>query len=148
MLTKLQVGFCIAIFVGLAVFAAAIFTNKDVATMPGWLGPAAWGSFGLMVVGCLGVVVTIALDRERPAKSKDEPDSDDEEPAVEPPEAPIAADEGPEFEHDEPTQVEHGTEATLIYQPSGEAEHEAPSGEPEEPLFDADDSESFEIKTD
>jgi hypothetical protein len=145
-LTKIQIGLCILTGVGLVIFIAGILMNRDVTTVPGWLGPAAWGSFGLMVACCLGVVVTIALDRERPAKSKDEPGADGDEAEAKPPEGPLAEENVPDFEHEEPTQVEHGTEPTMIYQPGAASEHEGSGEEEEEPLFSADDSESFEIK--
>src|ERR1700676_4696622 len=92
-LTKLQIGFCILAGVGIVVFFVALITNVNVATVPGGLGPVAWGSFGLMVASCLGAVVTLVLDRDRPAQPADESGPDEEEPEQpqeEPPDSPLA----------------------------------------------------------
>jgi len=133
-LTKLQIGFCILAGVGIVVFFVGMITNVNVATVPGWLGPVAWGSFSLMVASCLGVVVTLVMDRDKPAKPADESGPDEEEPPQpqdEPPESPFA-------EHEE---TQYGdSDMTVAYQPK-------PDAGSEETMFRAGDSESFEIPT-
>jgi hypothetical protein len=133
-LTKLQIGFCILAGVGIVVFFVAMITNVNVATVPGWLGPVAWVSFGLMVVSCLGVVVTLVLDRDKPARPADEAGPDEEEPEQpqeEPPESPLAEEEL--THHDD-------SDMTVAYQPKSDAGDE-------DTMFHAGDSESFEIPT-
>ena len=59
MLKKIQIALCVLIGIGIVVFFVAMITNVNVVpAVPKWLSPAAFGSFGLMVVCCLGVVVT------------------------------------------------------------------------------------------
>ena len=81
-LTKLQIAFCVLAGLGMTVFGVGMIAaekqqakppNASAAHVPGWLAPVAWGSFGVISLSCLGVIVTLALDREK------EPGSDDEE---------------------------------------------------------------------
>jgi hypothetical protein len=75
-LKKLQIAFCVLIGIGIVVFFVAMITNVNVVpTVPKWLSPVAWGSFGVMVVCSLGVVVTIALERDgvKPKRVAKEP---------------------------------------------------------------------------
>jgi hypothetical protein len=67
-LKKVQIALCVLIGIGIVVFFVAMITNVNVPMLPKWLTPVAWGSFGVMVVGSLGVVVTLALERERKPK--------------------------------------------------------------------------------
>jgi hypothetical protein len=70
-LTKLQIVFCVLAGLGIIVFGIAMFSNVNVAHLPSWLAPVAWGSVGLMAVSCAGVVATLALDRDKPAGDDD-----------------------------------------------------------------------------
>lgn len=94
MLTKLQIGFCVAAGVGIVIFAAGMFSNINVSHVPGWLAPVAWGSFVLVVGSCVGVVATMILDREK------EPGDDEEEEAELPPETPPPDESTPDITTD------------------------------------------------
>ncbi len=91
MLTKLQIGFCVAAGVGIVIFTAGIFSNINVARMPVWLAPVIWGSFILVIGSCIGVVATMVLDRER------EPGDDDDEEAELLPDDPLSDEPMPEL---------------------------------------------------
>jgi len=86
-LTKLQIAFCVVAGLGVSVFGIGMIAaekqqaqpqNVNAAKVPGWLAPVAWGSFGLIVASCAGVVVTLALDREK-EPGIDGEDEDEEE---------------------------------------------------------------------
>lgn len=84
MLTKLQIAFCVVAGLGIVVFGAGMVSNINVAKVPGWLGLVAWGSVGLVLASCAGVVVTIALDRERPPADEEEEEESELLPVDEP----------------------------------------------------------------
>jgi hypothetical protein len=72
MLTKLQIAFGVAAGLAILVFGAGMVSNVNVARVPGWLAPLAWGTFGLVVVSCIGVATTLVLDREKESPSDEE----------------------------------------------------------------------------
>jgi hypothetical protein len=117
-LTKLQIAFCVLAGLGIIVFGVAMGSNVNVARVPGWLAPVAWGSFGLISVSCIGVVVTLALDREK------EPGSDDEESELLPIDEPLP--EGDETEPDlttvETTEMESTEPAPMEFVEPGNEE--------------------------
>jgi hypothetical protein len=121
-LTKLQIAFSVLAGLGISVFGIAMYSNANVAQVPGWLAPVAWGSFGLICASCVGVVVTLALDHEK------EPGSDDEEAELLPVDEPLpdgeeivpdlTTVENAEMESDEPAQMEFaepGSEETVEF---------------------------------
>jgi hypothetical protein len=81
-LTKLQIAFCVLTGLGLIVFAAGMYAAEkqgenrvaNAGKLPGWLAPVALGSIGLSLASCVGVLTTLALDREKPP----EPEEDEE----------------------------------------------------------------------
>lgn len=85
MLTKLQIAFCVLAGLGIVVFGAGMFSNVNVAKVPGWLAPLAWGSFGLVLASCAGVVVTLALDREKEPGSEEDEEEEEEHAELEEP---------------------------------------------------------------
>jgi hypothetical protein len=77
MITKLQIAFGFVAGLALLLFFAGMVSNVNVARVPSWLSPLALGSLGLVVAACVGVGVTLVLDRERPPGSDE--DEEDEE---------------------------------------------------------------------
>jgi hypothetical protein len=75
MLTKLQIAFGVIAGLALVLFGAGMFASSNVLHVPAWLGPLAWGTLGLVIVSCIGVLVTLVLDRDRPPGS-DKKDKD------------------------------------------------------------------------
>ncbi|HEV2970803.1 MAG TPA: hypothetical protein VGY55_12600 [Pirellulales bacterium] len=74
MFTKLQVVFGLAAGVAIAIFFFAIVLNaqsKQFGPVPSWLGLAVWGSFGVVVISSLGMIVTQVLEfREQKPKKE------------------------------------------------------------------------------
>lgn len=123
MLTKLQIAFCVLAGLGIAVFGVGMIAaekqqaqpqNASAAKVPGWLAPVAWGSFGLIGVSCLGVIVTLALDREKEEGADDEEEEEELLPVDEPqpegdeavPDLTTVEDAAPTVEHEEPGPME------------------------------------------
>ena len=79
MLTKLQIAFCVVAGLGIIVFGVGMVSNVNVAKVPTWLAPVAWGSFGAIMASCVGVVATLALDRDKPPASEEEEEAEEEE---------------------------------------------------------------------
>jgi len=116
-LTKLQIALGVLAGLAIVVFFAAMWSNRDVAKVPGWLAPVAWGSFGVVMASCVGVMVTLALDREKP----DEPEEEESEllPVDEsPPEGEKPPAEEPTAEHAETDMLE--TEPMEVTEPGSE----------------------------
>jgi hypothetical protein len=127
-LTKLQIAFSVLAGLGITVFGIAMGSNVNVAQVPGWLAPVAWGSFGLIAASCVGVVVTLALDHEKEPKSDDDDEAEllpVDEPQTEgddiSPDLTTSEDataENAEKESAEPSQpelAEHGSEETVEF---------------------------------
>ncbi len=126
MLKKMQIALCVLIGIGIVVFFVAMITNVNVPMLPKWLTPVAWGSFGVMVVCSLGVVVTLALERERKPKPVVEKTAEGE-PAEE--EAEVHAEPEGEMESFEVGEVQAAGESPVESAPidtgSGHAEVES-----------------------
>jgi len=72
MYTKLQMILGVVTGVALAIFLIAMIAAYKVmagptnpAVVPGWVGIIAWGTFGVMFLSCIAVLVTIVLDEKR-----------------------------------------------------------------------------------
>jgi hypothetical protein len=78
MITQLQIAFGFVAGLALLLFFAGMVSNVNVARVPSWLSPLALGSLGLVVAACVGVGVTLALDRERPPGSEEEEEEEGE----------------------------------------------------------------------
>ena len=132
MLTKLQIAFCVLAGLGITVFGVGMIAaekqqaqppNASAAHVPGWLAPVAWGSFGVITLSCLGVIVTLALDREKEPGSDDEEESellpvDEPEPEGEELTSDLTTVETTETESTEPAPmefVEPGSEETVEF---------------------------------
>ena len=72
MFAKVQIALGVVAGLALVLFGAGMFANSNVAHMPAWLGPLAWGTLGLVILSCIGVLVTLVLDREKPPGSEED----------------------------------------------------------------------------
>ena len=127
MLTKLQIAFSVLAGLGVTVFGVGMIAaekqqaqpqSANVAQLPGWLAPVAWGSFALIAASCVGVVVTLALDREK------EPGSDDEESELLPVDEPLpeAEETTPDLTTVETTETESTEPAQMEFVEPGNEE--------------------------
>ena len=87
MYTKLQMILGVVTGVALAVFIIAMIAATKLmagptnpATVPGWVGIIAWGTFGVMFLSCIAVMVTIVMDEKRlnRPQREDEPEKSEE----------------------------------------------------------------------
>jgi hypothetical protein len=125
-LTKLQIIFCVLAGLGIVVFGVGMISNVNVAKVPGWLAPVAWGSFGLIAASCVGVVVTLALDREK------EPDLDEDEAELLPIDEPGSEEPGSDEPRAEEDEVAPGLTTVADTETIAETDIETVESEPAE----------------
>jgi hypothetical protein len=140
MYTKLQMILGVVTGVALAIFFIAMIAASKVmaapanpAAVPGWVGIIGWGTFGVMVLSCIAVMVTLVLDERR----LNRPQHEDEPEKPEEPEGEALSSEVPSEEPHEPSHEELHEEPELHEGAEGEHAEVATSTVTETEAFES-----------
>ncbi len=125
MFTKLQIIFGVLAGVAIVVFFAAIVTNvqvKQFGPVPDWAALVVMGSFGVIVICCIGTVVTQVLEFREPKEKKVKEEVTEEETAAGEPAAVGAATEETLTAGEATSEggIIHEEGATTAFEPAGE----------------------------